>query len=380
MRTAKFRAYNRSVCAHIYPTGYRQEPLGNLWSNRYDGDMSPRRPSTSHAPSQVDVARIAGVSTQTVSRVMSGQDNVREATKQRVLAAVEQLGYRVHAAAASLASGRTHILGLIILATDRFSSGALTVGIERVAEEKGYTVTTATVPDHAPRETVLAAFDRLEGQGAEGIILGVPTDFDSPEMRLRTQRTPSTIPTKSRSSNGEGIVIDQRHVARLAVEHLLDLGHKTVWHVAGDDYWDEAIVRREEWEAVLCERGIEPPPVIPADWTPESGYRAGRTLAVIPGATAVFVSSDEMAFGVIRALHEAGRMVPDDVSVVSVDDIALAAYASPALTTVRQPFDEVGAAAAHRVIAQIEGTDPATAERPVRSELIVRASTAAPPQ
>lgn len=340
--------------------------------------MSPRRPSSNHAPSQVDVARIAGVSTQTVSRVMSGQDNVKEATKQRVLAAVEQLGYRVHAAAASLASGRTHILGLIILATDRFSSGALTVGIERVAEEKGYTVTTATVPDHAPRETVLAAFDRLEGQGAEGIILGVPTDFDSPEMRLRTQRTPSTLPTKSRTSSGDGIIIDQRHVARLAVEHLLELGHKTVWHVAGDEYWEEAIVRREEWEAVLRERGTEAPPVIPADWTPESGYRAGRTLALIPGATAVFVASDEMAFGVIRALHEAGRVVPDDVSVVSVDDIALAAYASPALTTVRQPFEEVGAAAAHRVIATIEGTDAEAAIRPVHSELIVRASTAPP--
>lgn len=311
---------------------------------------------------------------------MSGQDNVREETRQKVLAAVEHLGYRVHAAAASLASGRTRILGLIILATDRFSSGALTVGIERVAEENGYTVTTATVPDHASRETVLAAFDRLEGQGAEGIILGVPTDFDSSEMRLRTERTPSTVPTKSQASNGRGLVIDQRQVARLAVEHLLDLGHKTVWHVSGDEYWDEAIARREAWQEVLTERGIEAPPVIPADWTPESGYRAGRTIALIPDATAVFVSSDEMAFGLIRALHEAGRVVPDDVSVVSVDDIALAAYASPALTTVRQPFDEVGAAAARRVIAQIEGNPELARVGSVHSELVVRSSTAKPRQ
>ena len=118
--------------------------------------------------------------------------------------------------------------------------------------------------------------------------------------------------------------------------------------------------------------------MIPGDWTPESGYRAGRTIAAIPEATAVFVSSDEMAFGLIRALHEAGRSVPDEVSVVSVDDIALAAFASPSLTTVRQPFEEMGRAAALRLIAQIEGHDLAEDMPDVHPDLIVRTSTAPP--
>lgn len=340
--------------------------------------MSPRHPSDDRAPNQVDVARLAGVSTQTVSRVMSGQQNVRPETARRVLAAVEELGYRVHAAAASLASGRTRILGVIVVSTDRYSTAALGVGIQQAAAEHRYTVTTAAVADHASADAFIEAFDRLERQGAEGIILGVPVELDSPAMRLRTARTPSTRNERVSMEPDAPLIIDQHAIARQAVEHLLDLGHKTVWHVPGDQYWLETEQRREAWEQVLTERGITPPPVIPGDWTPESGYRAGRTIAAIPEATAVFVSSDEMAFGLIRALHEAGRRVPEDISVVSVDDIALAGFASPALTTVRQPFEQMGRAAALRLIAQLEGIEISDAPDDVHPELIVRASTAAP--
>lgn len=309
---------------------------------------------------------------------MSGQSNVRPDTARKVLNAVEELGYRVHAAAASLASGRTRILGVIVLSTNRYSTAALGVGIEKVAAANNYTVTTASVSDHATIEDIAAAFDLLERQGAEGIIFGVPVSLDHPLMRTRTERTPSTRNVRISPEEDTEFAVDQTEVARLAVEHLLTLGHETVWHVSGDEYWSESVQRRETWESVLREHGIEPPPVIPADWTSESGYRAGRTLAAIPGATAVFVSSDEMAFGVIRALHEAGRAVPDDVSIVSVDDIALAAYASPALTTVRQPFEAVGAGAARRVIAQIEGTEPLGEAPLIEPTLILRSSTAPP--
>jgi DNA-binding LacI/PurR family transcriptional regulator len=252
------------------------------------------------------------------------------------------------------------------------------VGIQQAAAANGYTVSTAAVADHASTEAFLDAFDRLERQGAEGIILGIPVELETPAMRTRMERTPATRSERTSLDGDAPLAVDQRAIARLAVEHLLDLGHKTVWHVSGDDYWTETQQRSEAWEQTLRDRGIVPPPVIPADWTPESGYRAGRTIAAIPEVTAVFVSSDEMAFGLIRALHEAGRSVPDDVSVVSVDDIALAAYASPALTTVRQPFEDMGRAAALRVIAQIEGHE-AIGEMPSTDpQLIVRASTAPP--
>lgn len=339
----------------------------------------PRRIADDRSPNQVDVARRAGVSTQTVSRVMSGQQNVRPETARRVQAAVEELGYRVHAAAASLASGRTRVLGVIVVSTVQYSSAAIAAGIEAVAAENRYTVTTAAVANHAAPSAFIEAFERLERQGAEGIILAAPMAFDDDEaMRVRTERTP-TIQVEPDDVALAEFTVNQGLIARLATEHLLDLGHTSVWHVSGDDYWVESRDRRAAWEAVLAERGITPPPVIPGDWTPESGYRAGRTIAAIPGVTAVFVASDEMAFGLMRALHEAGRVVPDDVSVVSVDDIALAAYASPALTTVRQPFREVGRGAASRLIALIEGT-PVVEFPDVTPKLIARASTAAPPR
>jgi len=336
----------------------------------------PRRPAGDRAPSQVDVARVAGVSTQTVSRVIAGQSNVRPETAHRVMAAVEATGYRLHAAAASLASGRTRMLGVITISTAQYSTSAILLGIEAIAAEEGYAVSTASVPHHSAPLAFVDAFDRLERQGAEGIIMLAPVGFLPDALGSRTARTP-TIGHRQDDGHGADVLIDQRAIARVATEHLLDLGHDTVWHVSGDEFWQESVARREEWQDVLLERGITAPPVIPGDWSPESGYRAGRTLAAIPGATGVFVSSDEMAFGVVRALHEAGRSVPGDVSVVSVDDIALAAFATPALTTVRQPFEQVGRTAADRVISLIEGREAQTTS-PVAPELIVRASTAAP--
>jgi DNA-binding LacI/PurR family transcriptional regulator len=284
----------------------------------------------------------------------------------------------VHAAAASLASGRTRLIGVMVVSTDRYSSAALSVGIEAAAAANGYTVTTAAVADHASSDAFLEAFDRLERQGAEGVVIGVPVELSSPALRARMARTPSIRSERASLAEDAPLAVDQHAIARLAVDHLLDLGHETVWHVSGDEYWLESQHRREGWEEALRERGITPPPVIPAEWTPESGYRAGRTIAAIPGVTAVFVSSDEMSFGLLRALHEAGRTVPDDISVVSVDDIALAAYASPALTTVRQPFEALGRAATLRLIAEIEGREDVGELPETEPTLIVRASTAPP--
>ncbi|RLQ84019.1 LacI family DNA-binding transcriptional regulator [Mycetocola zhadangensis] len=337
----------------------------------------PRRSPEDRSPSQVDVARAAGVSAQTVSRVISGQSNVRPETARRVMTAVDAVGYRLHAAAASLASGRTRTLGVILVSSDRYSTSAILLGVESVAAESRYTVTTASVPHHSTPASFIEAFERLERQGCEGIVILAPVGYLAEALGTRTERTP-TVGHRQADSMGIDALVDQRAIARAATEHLLELGHRSVWHVSGDDFWQESKARREEWEAVLREHGATPPPVLPGDWSPESGYRAGRTLAAIPDATAVFVSSDEMAFGVIRALHEAGRIVPDEVSVVSVDDIALAAYAAPALTTVGQPFEKVGRAAATRVIDMIEKREPSPVE-PLHPQLIVRASTARPP-
>ncbi len=328
-------------------------------------------------PSQADVARAAGVSAQTVSRVVSGHPNVRPETARRVRQAMEDLRYRLNSSASALATARTRVIGVINVATNNYSTGAVALGIEAAAAAEGYTVTTATVPEHATRDDYLAVFDRLERQGAEGIILAAPITFEDDALRLRMERTPTAYSDHSGAPD-ERMVPNQREMGRLATEHLLSLGHKTVWHISGNPAWPEAQEREKGWENALQEKGIVPPPVFPGDWTPESGYRAGKTLASIPGVTAVFVSSDEMAFGLLKALNESGLSVPEDVSVVGVDDIALAEYAAPPLTTVRQPFAALGRTTATRLIDQIEQREPQSTP-PVEAELVIRSSTGAAP-
>ncbi|HEY3481785.1 MAG TPA: substrate-binding domain-containing protein, partial [Streptomyces sp.] len=170
---------------------------------------------------------------------------------------------------------------------------------------------------------------------------------------------------------------DQVGGARAAVQHLLDLGHDTVWHVAGpaDSYSAER--RVEAWENQLRARRRMVPEPLRGDWTAESGYRAGLQLAGEPDCTAVFVSNDQMALGVLRALHEAGRRVPEDVSVVGFDDIPEAAWYLPPLTTVHQDFSEVGRRCVEQLLRQIR-TEEERGVTLVPTELKVRSSTAPP--
>lgn len=169
-------------------------------------------------------------------------------------------------------------------------------------------------------------------------------------------------------------------LARAATEHLLDLGHVTVHHLAGPQRWFAARDRLHGWRAALAARDREQPAVIEGDWSAASGYAAGRALAAEGEATAVFAANDDMAVGLIRALLEAGLRVPEDVSVVGFDDIPVSAYVTPPLTTVRQPFDAVAREGLRLLVRAIEepdaDLDPA-GEPPV--ELVVRASTAPPP-
>jgi DNA-binding LacI/PurR family transcriptional regulator len=171
-----------------------------------------------------------------------------------------------------------------------------------------------------------------------------------------------------------GVVSEE--LARLATDHLLDLGHETVHHVAGPRRWYAARDRTEGWRKALRARGAVEPPVVDGDWSPASGYAAGRLLAA-EDVTAVFAANDDMAIGLIRALLETGKRVPEDVSVVGFDDTPLSAYVTPPLTTVRQPFDAMAASGLRRLVHAIEhpqADDLDLGQPPV--EIVVRASTA----
>jgi len=324
-----------------------------------------------------DVARLAGVSAQTVSRTLSGHPNVQESTRAKVLAAVEQLGYRRNNAARALSSGRSRTIGVVTLQTAFYSRSAITVGIETAAASAGYAVSTATTPS-LDASAIEGAMSRLADQDVEGIVLAVPLIDSTKAIDELTRAVPTLTIDGSRTDATEVITIDQEEVGRLATQHLLDLGHETVWHIAGPQQWLDAASRTTGWREALIAAGATPPPELVGDWSPASGYQNGLILARIPEVTAVFVASDEMAFGTIRAFHELGRRVPEDISVVGVDDISLAEFCSPPLTTVAQPFPEMGALAVEHLLRYIADPENVPQAANVETRIIARASTAAP--
>ncbi|MFC8598014.1 LacI family DNA-binding transcriptional regulator [Isoptericola sp. NPDC057191] len=321
-----------------------------------------------------DVARIAGVSAQTVSRVLSDHPHVNAATRAKVLAAVEESGYRRNRLARALVTGRSRTLGVVTHETDHYSTSAILLGAQTAARAGGYFVSTATTPSLSA-SALAHAVSRLLDQGVDGLLVAVPVREDVSLGDL-TRGLPTVVLDGMRSAATEVVAVDQVEAGRLATEHLLELGHETVWHIAGPESWNDATARTAGWRRALEAAGRTVPPVLHGDWSPESGHRNGELVGRMPEVTALFVASDEMAFGAVRALVELGRRVPEDVSVVGMDDIALAAYASPPLTTVRQPFHDVGGRAVEHLLALL--ADPGTVHEPevVRPELVVRSSTA----
>ena len=175
------------------------------------------------------------------------------------------------------------------------------------------------------------------------------------------------------------VAVDQHQGARLATEHLLALGHETVYHLAGPSDWIESRERVEGWLAAVHDAGAAAPAPLRGDWSPQSGYELGRRLIDLPDLTAVFVANDQMALGFLRLLHERGRVVPADVSIVGFDDIPEAAYFTPPLTTVRQDFNEMGRRCLHVLLDQLDGAESADVREIVPTTLVERASAAPPP-
>lgn len=323
-----------------------------------------------------DVARAAGVSGQTVSRVANGRENVDPVTRDRVIAAMRQLGYRPNSAARALRSGRFRSIGVIMFSLSSYGNMRTLDAIASEAAGAGYSL--ALIPlESATQSDVSGAFDRLGEHAVDGVIILIERHhLHEAEIALPTGM-PVVVVDSSARYTYPVVDTDQAQGATLATEHLLDLGHATVWHISGPRESYSAERRRDAWDAALRNRGAATPDVLVGDWTAESGYELGRELARLPEVTAVFVANDHMALGVMRALHEAGRSVPDDVSVVGFDNVPEAANFWPPLTTVRQRFDRVGKSAMQALIAEIEGESP-SGRALVPTELVVRSSTAKP--
>jgi DNA-binding LacI/PurR family transcriptional regulator len=325
-----------------------------------------------------DVARLAGVSHQTVSRVINGSTQVKPATRERVLAAMRKLDYRPSAVARALVTGRSQSLGVVTFNTTLYGPASTLIGVERAAAAAGYGVSIVSL-DSLGRDETKRAVERLHMQGVDGVVVIAP----HVAMMGALWDLPEDLPVVAVEAGAQGgvpsVAVDQHQGARLATEHLLALGHETVYHLAGPSDWIESRERLEGWLAAVHDAGAAAPAPLRGDWSPQSGYELGRRLIDLPDLTAVFVANDQMALGFLRLLHEHGRVVPADVSIVGFDDIPEAAYFTPPLTTVRQDFNEMGRRCLHVLLDQIAGAGSADVRETVPTTLVERASAAPPP-
>ena len=322
------------------------------------------------------MAELAGVSHQTVSRVVNCHPNVSKGTRDKVEAAIAQLGYRRNSAARSLVTRRSQTIGVLASELSQYGPANTLLGVERAARDAGYFVSVAALRE-VNRDAILAAVRHFLDQSVEGIVVIVP----HLEMPAALAELPIGVPVVAVGTTGSdavgGVKVDQRRGAELAVRHLIEQGHVRIGHVAGPQDWIDAVARADGWRGALDAAGLDADLMIEGDWSAGSGYEIGRKVAASRRATALFVGNDQMALGVLRALNEAGIKVPEDVSVVGFDDQPEAGYFSPPLTVVRQDFEELGRRCMDLMLRALDGAEgPQTLV--VEPELVLRSSTAPP--
>ncbi|WP_263731366.1 LacI family DNA-binding transcriptional regulator [Cellulomonas sp. SG140] len=329
----------------------------------------------SRAANILDVARLAGVSHQTVSRVLNDLPNVRPATRARVEQAIAQLRYSPSPQARALVTRRTRTIGLVTPMAADFGPTSVAMHFNVAARAARYNVETVSLLDTDPTD-VRAIVESLLRQRVDAIVF-VVADADVLELVRGLDLSVPVVAAASTARRSPLFVsIDQYRGARSAVRHLAELGHQRILHLAGPQRAADAIERVRGWRDELAERRLEIVTPLHGDWSAASGYRLGAELDVAPGS-AVFVANDHMAIGVLSALRERGLRVPDDVSVVGFDDVPESGYLYPALTTVRQDFAALGELMMQKVLVAVEEPDSVTVDTPLPTHLVVRQSTRA---
>jgi DNA-binding LacI/PurR family transcriptional regulator len=323
-----------------------------------------------------DVASRSGVSYQTVSRVINEHPNVSEETRQRVMDAIRELNYRPNKAAQSLVTRRSHTLAVITFGTIHYGPAQMVANVERAAKALGYNLTITSISDVSPKQ-IRRAIDSLSMRLVDGIVMITPilgAEYD--ELVPLFGGIPFVQIDTLREANTPSVVIDQYYGSQLATQHLIDLGHRHICEISGHLHWFGAVARHESWRATLENAGLSAGMSVEGDWTAASGYTATRRL-LTQGAefTAIVAGNDQMALGAIRALHEHGLRVPEDVSIVGFDDIPEAAYFEPPLTTVRQRFDVLGQQCVEYLVKLITQPDTPLQQHVLYPQFVERLST-----
>ncbi|MFF7047336.1 LacI family DNA-binding transcriptional regulator [Streptomyces griseorubiginosus] len=330
-------------------------------------------------PGMMDVAREAGVSHITVSRVVNGHPSVRPETRTRVEAAIQKLGYRRNSVARALKSRRSSTIGVVIVGSDLFELPRILLGVETAAKTAGYWVSLASRQGESTTGDLVETLQRLTDQSVEAIAVVTDRPVAVEALSGLSFEVPVAVVMFGGGSHPDlsFVEVDQEHGARLAARHLLELGHRDIAHLTGALRTFDARARVEGWRAELAAAGAEGV-LLEGDFSAESGFRLAHLLCDADAGppTAVFAGNDLMAMGVLAAFAERGVRVPQDVSLVGFDDMKGADFLVPALTTVRQDFAHLGRSAIEQLVRMLGG-EPAQRRR-LTPELVVRHSTAAP--
>ncbi len=330
-------------------------------------------PDKVRAPNIRDVARLAGVSYQTVSRVLNDSPNIRPATKQRVLDVINELGFRPNQAARTLVTSRSRTIGVLTSQTAFYGPTTSLHAIEQAAREAGYLISTTSLAT-SDRAAILDGLQHLMSQAIEGLVVIAPQVTVLDAVKELAFNVPLVTLDSTDRDAARSLAVDQFAGARLATRHLIDLGHEEIVHVAGPQDWIEAEARMRGFLQEIGDADLRTHPPILGDWTADFGHHAGRQLARFRDFTAVFAANDQMALGLMHAFREAGLNVPGDVSVVGFDDIPESAHFWPPLTTVHQDFAELGRRAIRLLLGEL-GTDSDDAGHRIVPELVIREST-----
>lgn len=333
-------------------------------------------PQRARPPGLYDVARLAGVSHQTVSRVINSHPNVSESTRLRVQEAISTLGYRRNTAARALVTRHSNTIGVITSVSPHWGPSSTLIGVERAARDAGFYLSVAALHSIEPAG-IKEVIGHFVDQGVEGIVVIAPeAAMEHVSERFVADMPVVMIAAGAEPANGVQITsINQELGARLATRHLLALGHTSIGHIAGPNLWFDALERVRGWRGELADNGIRPGPHLIGDWTATSGHQAGQQLLRrkrLPSA--VFVANDLMAVGVLRAMHDARVRVPDDISIVGFDDMPGAGHLIPGLTTIRQDLDLLGRQCIAMLLAELNQSPMRVS--PLEPELVIRQSAA----
>ena len=325
-----------------------------------------------------DVAGVAGVSHQTVSRVVNGSPAIRPATRERVLAVIAELGYRRNTAARALVTRRSGSIGVITTDIGQFGPARTLLGLESASRAAGFQLSLALMSEYTPAALVEAA-EHLLTQAVEALVVVVAHPQTLPLLASLQPGLPVVAVGAGLTPMPLTAGIGQVEGADRATTHLLELGHQSVAHLAGPGDWLESVARAQGWRRALRRAGRPDATVVgEGDWSAGSGYEIGCSMLQGPRPTAVFVANDQMALGLLRAIDEAGLRSPRDLSVVGFDDLPEAAFFTPPLTTVHQDFLELGRRTMDLIARALDG-DTAARTPSVEPVLVVRASTGPPP-